>query len=114
MEIDDFLQDDIGGLNDKDLIAAVEKQRIDSAREAITEGGGPTELARKLSEYLGYGFSVNRIRKWRYTGIPVRWGVLIEHITGYNRAKLNPMEYIRADTKAFDRIYKHHQQQVNE
>lgn len=67
--------------------------RVKAARVAIIQGGGPSALSRALSTYSGQDITVDRISKWRYTGIPVEWGVVVEHVTGFPRERLNPWEY---------------------
>lgn len=69
-----------------------DKRRL-AAVKAINVGGGPAALARDLSRYLGSPITRDRVAKWRYTGIPVEWGVVIEHLVGVPREKLNPWEY---------------------
>lgn len=80
------------------------EMRINAARRAIIAGGGPQELAREMSRYLSTEFSVDRIAKWRYTGIPCKWGVIIEHLTGVKREDLNPAEYT-ADPQDIHKFY---------
>lgn len=67
--------------------------RITAARDAINSAGGPAGFARKLSRYLGTEIDVKRIEQWRYRGVPDEWSVIVEHITGIRREKLNPHLY---------------------
>lgn len=67
--------------------------RRSAAGDAIQIAGGPRKLAKMISDYLEVEVDEKRIAKWRAIGVPVRWGVIVEHLTGVKREKLNPYEY---------------------
>ena len=68
--------------------------RIRTAREAIAQAGGPAVLASQIkSRFPGAEISTARIAKWRYTGIPAKYGGLVSIVTGYDRERLNPIVF---------------------
>lgn len=83
--------------------ADLESARIVAARQALQNAGGPRALARKLSDYLDAEIDEKRVSKWRTIGVPVRWGVIVEHVTGVKREQLNPYEYT-ITTQVFHRL----------
>lgn len=72
--------------------------RITAAREAIEIAGGPAAFASQLSAYLQADVDTKRIEQWRYRGVPDEWSVIVEHLTGVERQRLNPHLYNLQDT----------------
>lgn len=70
--------------------------RIQHAKRAIDLAGGYTSLAKKLignandAELKKMG---QRVLKWRQTGIPPKFVIPVESITGVSRHKLHPDIY---------------------
>ena len=85
---------DKGKENGKAFAEELRRIRIRNARRAIELAGGPQALANALSAFLSRSIERDRVAKWRYTGIPVKWGIIVEHlVTDVTRKELNPWEY---------------------
>jgi len=63
------------------------------AQRAIKAGGGPSKVARRLTELSGKPISTQAVSLWQQSRIPIEWVKHMETISGKPRHKLRPDVY---------------------
>ena len=67
------------------------------AKEAIKSAGGQIAMARKLADIEPLGLSEDkalwRVQKWAYNGIPPKFVITVEKLSGICRTRLRPDIY---------------------
>lgn len=66
------------------------KQYALAAIRAIEQAGGKKELARRLSIIRRQRIEIKRVQNWRYIGVPSKFVIDVEVITGIPREELRP------------------------
>ena len=70
--------------------------KIKAAKQAIKAAGGQSEMARKLAEVmpdLTVDKALWRIQKWAYNGVPPKFILTVENLSGVSRHELDPVLY---------------------
>ena len=71
-----------------------------AVRKAIAAAGGATDCARLLSERLGRVIARDRVQKWKTRGVPARFVLPLEAVSGVPRHELAPDLYPEPQTRA--------------
>lgn len=67
--------------------------KVEVARRAIKQLGGPAEAHRTIVELTGKPLSYEVVKKWNQNGIAVPWHPVIHQLTGIPLHELEPEVY---------------------
>ena len=84
------------------MTKSFKKEIASVARNAIQTAGGPSNLAKSLSDLRRENITPWRVQKWIYNGVAPKFVLDVETITNISRTKLRPDYY--PDEDQADRI----------
>lgn len=65
-------------------------EHLSAAKLALEKIGGPQKMADALTRLSGQKVSVWSVRRWRDSGVPARWVLWVEYLTGIGPERTRP------------------------
>lgn len=88
-------------MTDRNLIPTIRcMDKITAAKTAIKQAGGQSAMAQKLAALvpdLSEDKALWRIQKWAQNGVPPKFVLIVENLSGVSRHDLDPEIYPRID-----------------
>lgn len=82
------------------ILVSVSGDLAEVATEVIDAAGGPTKVARVLTQLSGQQVTRDQVQKWKYRGIAPRWAPWIEKFSNKSRHDLRPDIFGKAPEEA--------------